>query len=1137
MECKKSQDMGQCLRCSKPCATTSIFCDGCRTLLRSQLQQDGQAGSSESVVMSPVVARSAGCDESELRVNGNPLERITSSYPIVQAPQTPSQEPYPDIVEQAVHKLTEAAQFIHKTCSDTPCGGQGDSGGPRLPHASRLAPIRDITADIRRESTPLPLTPRAPESEQGEDLGERLPDLWPWLQDAEPDESDSWDNGTDPLMARHFPDSAESARIEEEDMRRAIASGMATSSIRLQRSRSKYLRIAFICLAILAVLALAVDGVLASVAFTHPHRNNNALGGPPTITLSSAQVSVGQTVILHIRRFSPSALVSLTHDIQEPIQTSRGSSIVKVGPDGAADISILVDVSWGPGPHTVEAEDFTTRYTASIILQIVRDGQMRPAHLVIDTHLLEMGADYQGANTIQSVTLLNGGGGSISWTASSNQPWLMLSPVQGLFSARQTVAVAVDRANLKPGDYKGTLSFASNVGMVEHADVEMSVHALPPHVGAVLEVTPPVLSFMALDGAPDPDVQVLTISNPGSQTLHWSLAINTSNAGASATGLNWLTTNHTSGDVVPGSTDFVQVSVNSQIMLPGTYTNTLVFTGDNGVFNSPQNVSISLTVEPSCALALSTGGMTFTAVSGQSNPSNQSLIVGATTSCTGTISWRATSSASWLTVTPASGQVKTPATATSVVAVNTSGLVPGTYTGNISFLTGESTQTVVVQLTVQAPPPPSAPIMGVLPLILNFSTTQGVQNTQHQSQMVTITNNGGSPLNWHTSVATLKTLWVTAAPSGGVIPPGKTGQLTVNVNTAGLTPGTYSGQISLIGTDNNGSVASGSPQMVSVNLLVLPPCTLAQPSSSSLAFSATQGSKDPTAQTITITGSGNCGWPLNWKANVTSPTSWLKLSPASGLLLSANQSATLNVAASIAGLPPGTYTTQVSLTAIDGSGSQPQGSPQNFAVTLTVLQPCTLALSSSRLAFTVPEGQSPSAGFTVSEVSTCARPVSWTIATDGSSWLNISPTTGTDNGVVNVSVNTTNLALGNYTSYITISASGNGGAFVQGSPQTIPVKLIVTGFTVSGTVMICVDKTCANPTALLGATLVLSTSGSQFPPITADGSGNFSFSNLPLGTYTVNASGTNAQGIHYVGTATITVAGNQSGIIIDVYPG
>ena len=46
--------------------------------------------------------------------------------------------------------------------------------------------------------------------------------------------------------------------------------------------------------------------------------------------------------------------------------------------------------------------------------------------------------------------------------------------------------------------------------------------------------------------------------------------------------------------------------------------------------------------------------------------------------------------------------------------------------------------------------------------------------------------------------------------------------------------------------------------------------------------------------------------------------------------------------------------------------------------------------------------------------------------------------------------------------------------------------------------MICVDQTCANPTALLGTTLVLSTSGSQFPPpITADGSGNFSFLQCP----------------------------------------
>src|SRR5205085_10065839 len=119
-----------------------------------------------------------------------------------------------------------------------------------------------------------------------------------------------------------------------------------------------------------------------------------------------------------------------------------------------------------------------------------------------------------------------------------------------------------------------------------------------------------------------------------------------------------------------------------------------------------------------------------------------------------------------------------------------------------------------------------------------FSTTQG----QHPppGQLVTITNTGQDTLQWHTMVNQLVLPWLSASPTGGAVAPGQTGQVTVNVDTTNLTPGTYSGQVVLEGTDAKDPTiaAGGSPQRVTVNLLVLPPCTLAQPSLSVLGFSA-----------------------------------------------------------------------------------------------------------------------------------------------------------------------------------------------------------------------------------------------------------------------------------------------------------
>ena len=98
------------------------------------------------------------------------------------------------------------------------------------------------------------------------------------------------------------------------------------------------------------------------------------LNGPPSLTLSSNVARIGQTITLHISHFTPSASVYLTHDIQEAVQLTTGSALINVGPNGSADVIMLVDASWTPGFHTIEAEDVSTRYTASATLLITGAG-------------------------------------------------------------------------------------------------------------------------------------------------------------------------------------------------------------------------------------------------------------------------------------------------------------------------------------------------------------------------------------------------------------------------------------------------------------------------------------------------------------------------------------------------------------------------------------------------------------------------------------------------------------------------------------------------------------------------------------------------------------------------------------------
>jgi hypothetical protein len=154
-----------------------------------------------------------------------------------------------------------------------------------------------------------------------------------------------------------------------------------------------------------------------------------------------------------------------------------------------------------------------------------------------------------------------------------------------------------------------------------------------------------------------------------------------------------------------------------------------------------------------------------------------------------------------------------------------------------------------------------------------------------------------------------------------------------------------------------------------------------------------------------------------------------------------------------------------------------------------------------------------------------------------SSWLVLSqPTSGTDSATINVGINPQNLIPKTYTGTITISASGNGGALVQGSPATVSVSLTVTGFTLTGRAMACSDINCTSIKPLPGAALnLVNNTTNQTMTTFANGSGNYSFSNLALGAYTLTITGSDGT-YNYAGTVTLNIGGNQANVSVNAYP-
>jgi hypothetical protein len=154
-----------------------------------------------------------------------------------------------------------------------------------------------------------------------------------------------------------------------------------------------------------------------------------------------------------------------------------------------------------------------------------------------------------------------------------------------------------------------------------------------------------------------------------------------------------------------------------------------------------------------------------------------------------------------------------------------------------------------------------------------------------------------------------------------------------------------------------------------------------------------------------------------------------------------------------------------------------------------------------------------------------------------SGWLALSqPLSGTDSGSIDVGINPQNLVPNTYKGTITVSASGSGGAIVQGSPAVVSVSLTVTGFTLNGKAIACSDTSCRSTKPLPGAVLTLVNNvTNQAITISADGQANYSFTNLALGPYTLTITGSDGT-YNYVGTVTLNIGGNQANFSVDAYP-
>jgi Viral BACON domain len=633
--------------------------------------------------------------------------------------------------------------------------------------------------------------------------------------------------------------------------------------------------------------------------------------------------AVGATVLLNGEHFSPYGKIGLTRDASIPIQDTANATIITADHSGNFTDTIVVTPDWDTGLHTINAEDASRHKVASFSIMVTgRATSLRPAHLSVSVDKLDMGTDDQATNTTRIMTLTDIGGGSISWQGNSTQSWLMLSPNSGTFASGQSVQVmvAIDRSKLNPGSYNALINIFSTAGN-STVPVKTTVTALAQGHGPALQVAPSLLSFTASDGGPSPSSQTITVSNPGPHPLQWQATTNTA----------WLSVSHQSPLVNSRGNLPVTITVNSSLLIPGTYNGTITLSiqGAGLVVGSPQTVFVTVTIMPQCSLLVAPGQLNFASVYPQGSPAAKAISIMTPQGCDVPMNWQATSNASWLTINTTHGQ--TPAAPK--VDIDASGLVPGVHNSSITFSYASGTQTLPVTFTLSWVP---VPMVTTATTTISFNGIAG-QHSLAMYKITTINSGDVGTLRW-TATAT-GGAWLAVSPSAGILMAHQSASFNIIASMLPtLVPGTYNGTVTISGTDSSGHPALGSPQLIPVSLIIQPACTLQTPSSSAEAFDTTTGS-NPDAQTFTISVMGTCTGIIGITPSIVSNAgnAWLSVTTSMATITS-GESTTVTVTVTSATLPAAKYEATIRLSG-SNDGMAIANSPQVVDVKLNVEVP------------------------------------------------------------------------------------------------------------------------------------------------------------------------------------------------------
>ena len=205
-----------------------------------------------------------------------------------------------------------------------------------------------------------------------------------------------------------------------------------------------------------------------------------------------------------------------------------------------------------------------------------------------------------------------------------------------------------------------------------------------------------------------------------------------------------------------------------------------------------------------------------------------------------------------------------------------------------------------------------------------------------------------------------------------------------------------------------------------------------------LNFVAAPGGPNPPAQIVSL---GTNEHFYEWSAAVSSSSSWLKVSPASGSLAGNFQRVNLTVSVASTALSAGFYYGTITVSGL-ASPLPPDNTPQVIEVALTVTTTGQaapgIAVSPGSLSFEGPAGSGRSYNLSIQVGNAGGGSLNWTAAatiSEGGDWLSV-VRQNASSAVVTATIGS--LARGFYNGRVIVSAAG-----AVNSPRAIPVVLSV----------------------------------------------------------------------------------------------